>query len=155
MARTTSDIVIEAAAAKIMAVIGDFASYPVWATGVQRTEVLGTGPHGRADRVRFALNAPPIRDEYVLAYSWDESQAVSWHLDEPGKILTAMDGAYLLDSLGADQTRVTYQLAVDVSIPLLGMLKRKAEKVIIDTALKGLKARVEGDTSSDLSLIHI
>ena len=27
---------------------------------------------------------------------------------------------------------------------MLGMLKRKAEKVIIDTALKGLKARVEG-----------
>ena len=29
-------------------------------------------------------------------------------------------------------------------MPLPGMLKRKAEKVIIDTALKGLKSRVEG-----------
>jgi hypothetical protein len=27
---------------------------------------------------------------------------------------------------------------------MLGMLKRKAEKVIIDTALKSLKKRVEG-----------
>ena len=38
---------------------------------------------------------------------------------------------------------MTYRLAVDVSIPMIGMLKRKAEKVIIDTALKGLKKRVE------------
>ena len=41
-------------------------------------------------------------------------------------------------------TTVTYQLVVDVRMPLLGMMKRKAEKVIIDTALKELKKRVEG-----------
>jgi hypothetical protein len=29
-------------------------------------------------------------------------------------------------------------------MPMLGMLTRKAEKVIIDTALKELKKRVEG-----------
>ena len=40
-------------------------------------------------------------------------------------------------------TEVTYRLAVEVSIPMIGMLRRKAEKVIIDTALKGLKKRVE------------
>ena len=40
-------------------------------------------------------------------------------------------------------TDVTYRLMVDLKIPILGMLRRKAEKVIIDTALKGLKKRVE------------
>jgi hypothetical protein len=30
---------------------------------------------------------------------------------------------------------------------MIGMFKRKAEKVIIDTALKGLKARVESRSS--------
>jgi hypothetical protein len=49
----------------------------------------------------------------------------------------------VLANLGDGTTRVTYRLAVDVAIPLIGMLKRKAEKVIIDTALKGLKKRVE------------
>jgi hypothetical protein len=29
-------------------------------------------------------------------------------------------------------------------MPLLGMMKRRAEKVILDTALKELKKRVEG-----------
>jgi hypothetical protein len=41
-------------------------------------------------------------------------------------------------------TEVTYALAVDLVMPMLGMLKRKAEKVIMDTALKELKKRVEG-----------
>jgi hypothetical protein len=30
---------------------------------------------------------------------------------------------------------------------MIGMLRRKAEKVIIDTALKGLKRRVEGSST--------
>ena len=54
-----------------------------------------------------------------------------------------MDGAYILEPPGRRATEVTYQLAVDLAIPMIGMLKRKAEKVIIDTALKGLKKRVE------------
>jgi hypothetical protein len=35
-------------------------------------------------------------------------------------------------------------LAVDINMPMIGMFKRKAEKAIIDSALKGLKKRVEG-----------
>ena len=54
-----------------------------------------------------------------------------------------MDGTYLLRDLGDGTTEVTYRLALDVSIPLIGMIKRKGEKIIIDTALKGLKKRVE------------
>jgi hypothetical protein len=41
-------------------------------------------------------------------------------------------------------TTVTYTLSVELNIPMIGMLRRKAEKIIIDTALKELKRRVEG-----------
>ena len=143
MARTTSDIVIDAPADRIMDVIADFASYPVWATGVKTADVVATTAEGRAEQVHFVLEAAPIRDEYDLGYVWDGSRTVSWSLAESGSMLTSMDGAYVLEPLADAQTRVTYQLAVDVSVPLLGMLKRKAEKVIIDTALKGLKKQVE------------
>lgn len=144
MARTSSDIVIDAPADHIMAVIADFAAYPSWATGVSEAEVRETGPDGRALRVHFALDATPIRDRYTLAYVWDGDASVTWSLDEAGSVLTSLDGAYLLAPAPGGGTTVTYQLRVDVSIPLLGMLKRKAEKVIIDTALKGLKRQVEG-----------
>ena len=143
MARTTSDIVIDAPADRIMDVIADFAAYPVWATGVKTADVVSTTDEGRAEQVHFVLDAAPIRDEYDLGYVWDGSRTVSWSLVESGSMLKSMDGAYVLEPLADTQTRVTYQLAVDVSVPLLGMLKRKAEKVIIDTALKGLKKQVE------------
>ena len=39
-------------------------------------------------------------------------------------------------------TEVTYRLALDLSMPMIGMIKRKGEKILIDTALKGLKQRV-------------
>jgi carbon monoxide dehydrogenase subunit G len=139
--QTTSSIRISAPAAAVMAVIADFASYPSWATGVKRAEVVQSGADGRAEQVQFALDASPIKDEYTLSYDWDDDRQVTWTLVQ-GRVLKGMDGAYLLDETG-DETEVTYRLAVDVAIPMIGMLKRKAEKVIIDTALKGLKRRVE------------
>ena len=140
--QTTSDIEIAADPARIMNVIADFDAYPEWATGMKEAEIVEEGPNGRARRARFTIDAPPIRDSYVLVYDWTGDEQVTWELEKPGTVLKAMDGAYILRPRG-DVTQVTYRLSVQVSIPLLGMLKRKAEKVIIDTALKGLKKRVE------------
>jgi ribosome-associated toxin RatA of RatAB toxin-antitoxin module len=143
MARTTSDIVIGAPPSRIMDVIADFDAYPSWATGVRVADVVSSAG-GRAEQVHFVLEATPIKDQYDLGYVWDGDRSVTWHLVERGTMLTSMDGSYELEPVDDDSTRVTYQLSVDVSIPMLGMLKRKAEKVIIDTALKGLKRHVEG-----------
>ena len=138
--QTTSSIVISAEPAEVMAVIADFESYPVWAQGVKKAEPVDDGK--RPEQVYFELDASPIKDAYTLAYDWSDDESVAWSLVE-GKMLKAMDGAYVLDDRGDGSTEVTYRLKVDISIPMIGMLKRKAEKVIIDTALKGLKKRVE------------
>ena len=140
--QTTSSIVIDAAPDAIMDVIADFDAYPQWAKGVTKVEVVAEGTGGRAEQVFFALDVSPIKDEYTLAYDWDGSRQVTWTLVE-GKMLRSLDGAYELRDLGGGSTEVTYRLALDVSIPLIGMLKRKGEKILIDTALKGLKKRVE------------
>jgi ribosome-associated toxin RatA of RatAB toxin-antitoxin module len=140
--QTTSSIVVSADPAAVMNVISDFESYPSWAQGVKKAEPLGTGPDGRPREVYFELDASPIKDAYTLSYDWQEDQSVRWTLVD-GKMLKAMDGAYELEDRGDGSTEVTYRLAVDIAIPMIGMLKRKAEKVIIDTALKGLKKRVE------------
>lgn len=140
--QTTSSIVIDAPPEDVMNVIGDFPAYPEWAKGVTIAEVVAEGPGGWADQVYFELDVSPIRDEYTLVYDWDGYDAVSWSLVE-GKMLKALDGVYELKDLGDGSTEVTYRLALDVSIPLIGMLKRKGEKILIDAALKGLKKRVE------------
>ena len=140
--QTTSSIVIDAPPAQVMEVIADFAAYPTWAKGVQTADVVSTYDDGLAEQVFFSLDVSPIKDEYTLAYTWDGDRSVTWTLVE-GKMLRALDGAYVLRDLGNGSTEVTYRLALDVSIPLIGMLKRKGEKILIDTALKGLKKRVE------------
>ena len=140
--QTSSSIVVDAAPAAVMSVIADFPAYPDWAKGVQVAEVNEVGIDGRAEQVFFSLDVPPIKDEYTLAYDWDGDRQVTWTLVQ-GKMLRSLDGAYVLEDLGDGTTRVTYRLALDVTIPLIGMLKRKGEKILIDTALKGLKKRVE------------
>jgi ribosome-associated toxin RatA of RatAB toxin-antitoxin module len=140
--QTTSSIVIDAAPGDVMGVIGDFPAYPQWAKGVTKAEVVEDGPDGWARQVFFVLDVSPIKDEYTLAYEWDGYDEVTWTLVE-GRMLRALDGAYVLRDLGDGSTEVTYRLSLDVSIPLIGMLKRKGEKILIDTALKGLKKRVE------------
>jgi hypothetical protein len=139
--QTTSSIVIDAEPAAVMSVIADFGRYPVWAKGVKSATVLSEYDDGRAGEVEFVLDAAPIRDEYTLSYEWDGDAQVTWSLVK-AKMLKAMQGAYILESVEG-RTEVTYQLSVDLSIPMIGLIKRKGEKVIIDTALKGLKQRVE------------
>ena len=140
--KTTSSIAIAVPREAVMAVIAGFDAYPEWATGVRSTEVLDRNADGRANRVRFSLDAGMIKDSYVLGYDWDGDAQVSWELAQAGSVVSEMSGAYrLADRVGT--TEVRYELAVGIRIPMIGMFKRRAEKMIIDTALKGLKSRAE------------
>ena len=143
--QTTSSIVVDAPPSAVMDVIADFDAYPAWAKGVKVSEVRSSYAGEQQDRARevfFTLDVAPVKDEYTLAYVWDGDRAVTWTLAQ-GKMLKALDGSYVLSDLGGGRTEVTYRLALDVSIPMIGMIKRKGEKILIDTALKGLKQRVE------------
>ena len=145
---TSSSITIEAAPAEVMGVIADFARYPDWTGEVKEAEVLATDAEGRAEQVSLVLDAGAIKDDHTLAYTWTGDDEVSWTLVK-SQMLRALDGSYLPRRRGRRRrTEVTYQLTVDVKIPMLGMIKRKAEKVIIDRALAGLKKRVESAAGS-------
>ncbi|HEX2902538.1 MAG TPA: SRPBCC family protein [Jatrophihabitans sp.] len=139
--QSTQSISINASPAQVMAVIADFGAYPQWAASVKSCQVTKLGPDGRAEQVAFRIDAGGIKDEYELAYQWDGDRTVSWHLVK-GQMQKSQEGSYRLQPSGAS-TEVTYSLTVDLAIPMLGMLKRKAEKMIMDTALKELKKRVE------------
>jgi ribosome-associated toxin RatA of RatAB toxin-antitoxin module len=140
--QSTQSIVVDAPSSDVMAVIADFASYPEWVAAAKRVEVVEEGTGGRARQVHFVLDAGAVKDDYVLEYTWDDDRKVSWTLVK-GQMQKRNDGSYTLaDKDGA--TEVTYSITIDLSIPMLGMIKRKAEKVILDTALKELKKRVEG-----------
>ena len=138
--RTESSTIIAADASAVMAVIADLAAYPQWSDGISAVEVLSTAEDGRPSRARFQLSGV-VRDTYELDYSWDADRSVRWTLVR-GDMLRSMEGSYELTPASGG-TSVQYRLSVDLRIPMIGHLKRKAEKVIIETALKGLKQRVE------------
>jgi carbon monoxide dehydrogenase subunit G len=139
--KASSSIVIDADKQTIMAVIADFESYPEWSTAIKSVTVDETGEDGRGSKATFTLDAGVIKDTYTLAYDWDGDDRVDWHLVK-GRAMRSQEGSYELAESGG-HTEVTYRLAVDLTVPMLGMFKRKAEKMIMDTALKELKKRVE------------
>lgn len=142
--QTESRIMIAAQAGAIMAVIQDFEAYPAWTGSVKLAEVEGRDALGRADRVRYVLDSGAIKDDYTLVYVRPSDTVLRWSLVR-GTILKVLDGVYdLRPQVDGILTEVNYRLTVDLSIPMIGMIKRKAEKVIVDTALKELKKRVEG-----------
>jgi carbon monoxide dehydrogenase subunit G len=141
---STQTVQISAPPARVAEVICDFPHYPEWTGAMKRVEVLEEYEDGYASQVRFLLDAGVITDEYTLAYEYAEDiSRIEWHLVAPSKVQKAQSGSYDIVDNGDGTSTVTYTLEVELSMPMLGMFKRKAEKMIMDTALRELKRRVE------------
>lgn len=139
---THSSIVIAAAAPDIMDIIADVEAYGEWIPGIDEVSAQGVDAAGRPQEATFTGNLGLVKDTYSVAYDWHETE-VHWHLTE-GEMLNDLQGTYTCTDLGDGTTHVEYSLAVDLAIPVVGMLRRRGEKVIVDSALKGLKRRAEG-----------
>ena len=140
--KTAQTIYIEADPSTVMDVIADIGSYPEWVAEYKETEVLDTDGAGNPKTARLVLDAAVLKDTMVLSYDWPaDRESVTWTLVS-SSLLKALQGAYRLSPKGSG-TDVTYELSVDLVIPMIGLLKRKAERRLTDTALKDLKKRVE------------
>ena len=143
--KTAQTIYIDADPSTVMDVIADIGSYPEWVNEYKDCEVLEADPAGYPKTARLVLDAAVLKDTMVLAYDWKQVDrgAVKWTLVS-SSLLRALEGAYRLTPKGSG-TDVTYELSVDLIIPMIGLLKRKAERRLTDTALKDLKKRVEAE----------
>lgn len=141
---STQSIGVSAAPEQVAAVILDFAAYPEWAGSIKSSEVRETDDRDRPALVGFVLDAGVLKDEYALRYTYaDDLSRISWTLEGASAIQKSQQGSYEIADNGDGTSTVTYTLAIDLSMPMLGMFRRKAEKMIMDTALKELKRRVE------------
>ncbi|MCV7174677.1 SRPBCC family protein [Mycolicibacterium sphagni] len=141
--KTAQTIYIDADPRTVMDVIADIGAYPQWVSEYKETEVLDSDELGYPLTARLVLDAAVLKDTMVLSYDWPaDRKSVRWSLVS-SSLLRALDGAYTLAPKGSG-TDVTYELSVDLVIPMIGLLKRKAERRLTDTALKDLKKWVEG-----------
>jgi ribosome-associated toxin RatA of RatAB toxin-antitoxin module len=142
--KTAQTIHIDADPSTVMDVIADIGSYPKWVKEYRETEVLEADDAGYPRTARLVLDAAVLKDTMVLAYEGPaDHTSVTWSLVS-SNLLKSLEGAYRLTPKGSG-TDVTYELAVDLMIPMIGLLKRKAERRLTDTALKDLKKRVEAE----------
>ena len=141
---SSSTISIDAPIAEVGATLFAVASYPEWSGAFKKVDVLEEDAQGRALKAKLTVDAGPIKDVVTLEFDWSQAPAKVTFSLEDANILTKMDGAYLLKSLDADSTSVTYELSVGLSMPIPAMMITKQEKSTIDSALKQLKEHIEG-----------
>ena len=141
--KTAQTIYIDADPGTVMDVIADIASYPDWVSEYKEAEVLEADPKGNPKVARLVMDATVLKDTMVLSYEWPKDRrSVRWSLVS-SSLLRSLDGVYRLSPKGSG-TDVTYELSLDLAMPMIGLLKRKAERRLTDSALKDLKKRVEG-----------
>jgi carbon monoxide dehydrogenase subunit G len=127
----------------VLTVITDFDAYPEWA-GVQSAEILARDAEGRPAEVAMKVSQMGVDAAYTLAYTYaPKDEGLSWITKEASGAVKDVTGEYVLEPAG-EGTKVTYRLALELGIPLPGLIKRQAQKQVINTALGGLKKRVEG-----------
>ena len=134
---------IDASLDDCLAVVLDFENYPSWARDLKQVTNQERDEAGRGRLVEFRAAAMGQSFKYVLEYNYTEMPAsFSWVLNS-GEKLRQLDGTYRFEPEG-EATRVHYDLVVDLSIPLPGLIKRRAAGMIMGTALRELKKAVEG-----------
>ena len=139
----TASVIVEAPLAEVAAKLTAIAEYPQWLTSIKKVEVVASDDQGRATSANVSIDAGVMKDRATLSYDWSKApEEISFSLDE-ADLMTTMDGKYILKSIDEDTTQVTYQLGVELSLPVPRMMISKTEKSTIDQALKELQAQFE------------
>ena len=139
---TSSTVTIAASADDVRAVLFDIANFPTWSTSFKSVTVLASNGEGRPTQVKLSVDAGALKDKPTLNFDWSAyPDRVDYSLED-ADLLTDMTGAYIVKDNG-DETEVTSELTVALSMPVPAMMRKKAEKSTIDLALKQLKEKLE------------
>ena len=141
--KSTSTISIESPIEEVTAALSNLSSYPQWSSSFKKVEILESDEQGRPVKAKFVVDAGALKDSPVLNFDWSQAPTTISFSLEDANMLTKMDGAYIIKTVG-DQTDVTYELSVGISMPIPSAMIAKQEKSTIDLALKELKAHLEG-----------
>lgn len=140
---SSATVIVEAPIAEVYAALSDVAAYPEWLTSIKSVDVEDSDGEGRVLKATVSVDAGVMKDRATLVYDWSAAPAeISFSLDE-ADLMTTMDGKYILKALDADSTQVTYELGVELSLPVPRMMIAKTEKTTIELALKELQSKFE------------
>lgn len=141
----TETIEIAAPPERVLEALLDLEAYPSWARDLKGVQVDAVDEEGRGREVTFRAAAMGRSTSYTLRYSYErDPDRITWELVR-GDIARRIDGSYTLEPVEgrSGHTNVTYDLTVDLVVPLPGFVKRRAEAKIINSALRELRSHLE------------
>jgi len=144
--QATERTTIAASPDECYAAVIDFERYPEWATDIKMARILSRDDDGRPVDVEFRAAAMGRSTTLTLRYFYGSNpRRLAWRLQR-GDITRRFDGEYEFLPVASDpgSTEVVYHLAVDLSVPLPGFVKRRAEARLLHTAITDLARFVEG-----------
>jgi hypothetical protein len=106
-------------------------------------EVVADIEQERTSVVSFRAGAFGRSTSYTLVYDYSRAPTELRWVQQQGDLTSRLDGIYRFQPAPEGGTEVTYELAIDLRVPLPGFIKRRAEGNIIHAAIRDLKARVE------------
>ncbi len=140
--RATESITVNASPETIFAVVTDFAHYADWVSDLKRIDVVTRDDQGRALEVEFRAAAFGRSTTYTLAYDYAKAPGeLSWHQIQ-GDLTETLNGRYQFEADG-EETKVTYDLEVELLVPIPTFIKSRAAYRIQTQALRELKAQAE------------
>lgn len=141
--QATEKTTIDAPPQRCWEVATDFEAYPRWARDVKEARVIARDDEGRPLDVAYRAAGLGRTTRYTLRYDYSGApERLSWELVD-SDLLRQLDGTYEFASAPGSTTAVTYHLTADLKLPLPGFVKRRAEKMIMSTALESLREAVE------------
>jgi len=140
--RATESITVNASPETIYAVVTDFEHYADWVSDLKRIEVVTRDDQGRALEVEFRAAAFGRSTTYTLHYDYAQAPSeLSWRQVQ-GDLTETLNGRYKFEPNG-DDTKVTYDLEVELLVPIPTFIKSRAAYRIQTQALRELKAQAE------------
>jgi ribosome-associated toxin RatA of RatAB toxin-antitoxin module len=141
--QTIERMVVDGSPTRCFEVVADIERYPQWVADLKEVHVHERDQEGRPSLVSFRAAAFGRSTSYTLAYDYTQAPTELRWVQREGDLTSRLDGIYRFKPAPEGGTEVTYQLAVELRVPLPGFIKRRAEGNIIHAAIRDLKARVE------------
>lgn len=142
MKKAEQSALIEASPQDCFDAIADFDNYPDWQDAVKDCQVLSRHPDGRAERVRFEIDAKVKRVTYTLDYSYDEPREVSWDFVEGDP--KHVEGEFRFEDQGDGTTLAIYTLRLDPGVWLPGPIAKVLREQVMKRAIDDLKDHLSG-----------
>jgi ribosome-associated toxin RatA of RatAB toxin-antitoxin module len=140
--RATVSIEVSAPPEIVYAVVTDFLDYAHWVSDLKEITILESDSAGRPLEVEFRAAAYGRSTTYALRYDYSRApEQLNWSQTR-GDITESLEGQYRFEPAGAG-TKVTYDLEVELLVPIPAFVKSRAAHRIQTQALRELKAQAE------------